>query len=74
MTFQSDANMQYQETNLVFTDGIGRVFPPAGHRRESHVPRHRVVLLNIIEQRIGDHDLVADPGDHGLNVGQQIGM
>ncbi len=35
---------------------------------------HRVVLFDVIQQRIGDHDLVAHPGDHGFNVGQQIGM
>jgi hypothetical protein len=32
------------------------------------------VLFDVIQQRIGDHDLVAHAGDHGLNVGQQIGM
>lgn len=32
------------------------------------------MLFDVIQQRIGDHDLVAHAGDHGLNVGQQIGV
>ena len=32
------------------------------------------MLLDVIQQRIGDHDLIAHAGDHGLYVGQQIGM
>jgi hypothetical protein len=74
VALQPDADMQHQETNLVFADGIGRVFPQLVTAARSYVPRHRVVLFDVIQQRIGDHDLVAHAGDHGLNVGQQIGM
>ena len=74
VALQPDADMQHQKTDFVFANGIRRVFAPAGDRGEGHIPGHRVVLFDVIQQRIGDHDLVAHPGDHGFNVGQQIGM
>ena len=74
VTLQPDADMQHQKADFVFADGVRSIFPPAGDRGEGHIPGHRVVLFDVIQQRIGDHDLVAHAGDHGLNVGQQIGV
>ncbi len=73
-TFQSNANMQDQKANLIFTDGIWRIFPPSRDGGQRHIPRHRIVLFNIFQQRIGDHYLVTYAGDHRLNMRQQIGM
>ena len=72
VTLQPDANVQHQETNFVFADRIRRVFSPVRYRRQGHVPGHRVVLLDIIQQRIGDHDLIPHAGDHRLDVREQI--
>ena len=69
MALQPDADMQHQKADLIFADGVGGIFSPAGYRRQGHIPRHRIVLLDVIEQRIGDHYLVAHAGDHGLNMG-----
>jgi hypothetical protein len=30
------------------------------------------VLLDVIQQRIGDHDLIPHAGDHGFDVREQI--
>ena len=32
------------------------------------------MLLNIIEQRIGDHYLIAHAGDHRLDMGEQVSV
>ena len=74
MALQPDADMQHQKTNFVFADHIRGVFAPARHRREGHIPRHRVVLLDVIQQRIGDHDLIPHAGNHGFDVREQICM
>ena len=74
VAFQPDANMQHQKADFVFADGIRRVFAPARYRGECHIPCHRIVLFDVIEKRIRDHYLIAHAGDHGFNVGQQIGV
>ena len=73
-TFQPHANMQDQKANLIFTDGIRRIFPPSRDGGQRHIPCHRVVLFNIFQQRIGDHYLVTHAGDHRLNMRQQVSM
>ncbi len=74
MTLKADANVQHQKTDLIFTDAVGRIFTPARYRRQGHIPRHWIVLFNVAEQRIGNINLIANPRNHGLHVGQQIGM
>ncbi|VFS70479.1 Uncharacterised protein [Kluyvera cryocrescens] len=49
-------------------------FPQLETGRQRHIPRHRIVLFDVIEQRIGDHYLVADACDHGFDMGEQIRM
>ena len=73
-TLQPDANMQHEEADLIFTDGVRRIFSPSRDGGQRHVPRHGVVLFNIFQQRIGDHYLVTHPGDHRLNMRQQVSM
>ncbi len=73
-TFQPNADMQDKETNLIFTDGVRRIFSPSRDGGQRHIPCHRIVLFNIFQQRIRDHYLVAHPGDHRFNMRQQVGM
>ncbi|MNC24218.1 hypothetical protein D3C75_722680 [compost metagenome] len=74
MPLQPDTNMQHQETNFVFADDIRSVFPPARHRRQRHVIGHRIVLFNVVEQRVRNVYLIPHPGDHGFDMGKQISV
>lgn len=74
VVFQFNVDMQYQKVDFVFVDGVWSIFFLVGDCGQGYISGYWVVLFDVIQQWIGDYDLVVYLGDYGFNVGQQIGM